>query len=218
MLRFSVFGFPVQVHWLFWVTCAVLGGGFYAKSPADWMEVAIFAAVVFVSIMAHELGHAVVGKRLGAHPAILLHGLGGLTVLPNLRASRPQSVMLSLAGPLAGLALGALVFLLAPVLNTGERIAQFTIASLLYVNIFWSLFNLLPILPMDGGQILRALLGPRRLRASAIVGTAVAVALCGLALLAGMWILAIFMGFLAYNNYRSATHPAAPVQGGVHHG
>ena len=212
MLRFTLFGFPVQIHWLFWVTCAILGGGFYARGPEDWLRIAIWTAVVLVSIVVHELGHALAGRRYGGRPSILLHGLGGLTILPGLRLDRGRSILLSLAGPLAGLALGGLTLLAAPLLVTSEPLARYTLASLLYVNIFWSFFNLLPILPLDGGQIMRSLLGPTRRRQSAIVGTAVAGLLAALALAIGQWILAIFFAVLAYGNYRES----GQIQGGVY--
>lgn len=212
MLRFVFAGFPVQIHWLFWVTCAVLGGGFYARSLQDWLFVAVWTAVVFVSIMVHELGHALVGRSYGSRPSILLHGLGGLTVLPGLRVTRWRSVLLSAAGPAAGLLLGVVALLLRPVLQPSEALGHFAFGSLVYVNILWSLFNLLPVMPMDGGQILGSLLGPRRRRVTAVVGAVTAGVLCVLSLLAGQWILAVFLGVLAFSNYRST----GQVPGGVH--
>ncbi len=212
MLRFNLFAFPVQVHWLFWVTCAILGGGFYARTAMDWLQIAVWTAVVFVSIMIHELGHAAVGRKLGARPSILLHGLGGLTILPGLKADRAQSILLSLAGPGAGLLLGILVLLFAPMLPTKEPLALFTISSLLFVNIFWSFFNLLPIMPMDGGQVMREMLGPRNLQITAIIGTVTAALLAVLAFLLGQWILAIFLLVLAYSNFKQS----GQIQGGIY--
>ncbi len=212
MLHFNIFGFPVQIHWLFWVTCVILGGGFGARSSMDWMQIAVWTAVVFVSIMVHELGHALVGRRLDAKPSILLHGLGGLTILPGLKARRDQSIMLSLAGPGAGFLLGGLVLVIAPLINSGEQLARYALGSLLYVNIFWSFFNLLPVMPMDGGQVMRDVLGPGKLKTTAIIGAVCAGLLAVLALVYGFWIMAIFLAVLAYSNYKQS----GQIQGGVY--
>jgi stage IV sporulation protein FB len=74
MLKFSILGIPVGVDWWFWLMCILLGGGFYAKAPEDWHRVAVWTAVVFVSIMVHELGHALAARRFGVKPLIKLHG------------------------------------------------------------------------------------------------------------------------------------------------
>lgn len=218
MFQFAIFGFPVRIHWLFWVTCVVLGGGFRAQGSGEWIQIAVFTAVVFVSIMVHELGHAVVGRKYGGKPSILLHGLGGLTMFPRMKLNRAQSILLSLAGPAAGLMLWFAVTLIARLINTDEALANYTIRTLIFLNLFWSIFNLLPILPMDGGQILRSALGPKNARLSSIIGTVTAGILCMLALLAGLWIVGLFLAFMAYNNFQSSRQPASPLQGGVHHG
>ncbi len=213
MFSFRLFGFHVQVQWFFWLTCIVLGGGFYARTPEDWIRVAIWTAVVFLSIMLHELGHAWMGRRYGAQPYIVLHGLGGLTALPGATFNRSQNVWVSLAGPGAGLALGIVLVATAPFLPLGGTYAHVALGFLVYVNIFWSLFNLLPVLPMDGGQVLRAILGPRRLHIALWTGAVVAVMLALIAAYARQWFIAIFMGFLAYSNWKNRTMPGGVVRG-----
>jgi len=214
MVRFSIFGFPVQVHWLFWLTCALISGGFYATTSADWIAVAIRSAVIFVSIIVHELGHAFAARKFGGAPGIYLHGLGGLTVTQGLRLTRVQSILLSLAGPAAGFALGGLVIMMSPFLAVDDKpFAMVAYQTLVFVNIFWSIFNLLPVLPMDGGQVLRDILGPRRIRIATLIGGITAVVLCALAALVQLWFMAIFMAFLAYSNFKHTRE--LPIQGGV---
>ena len=210
MLRFSLFRIPVAVDWWFWLSCILLGGGITAQRQEDWIDVAIWTLVVFVSIMIHELGHAFAGRRFGVNPAIRLHGLGGTTYLPGGQFSRGQSIFVSAAGPLAGLALGAVVFGLNRFVGNDPWLMRLALHYAIYINIYWTLINLLPIQPLDGGQILREVLGPRRLQITSWIGFAVAAILGVWALLDNQFILAIMAAMLAYHNFRQD-----PVEGGV---
>ena len=98
-MRFRLFGIPVLVDWWFWISAVLMGGGTNANSPADWSKVAVVCVVMFISIIVHELGHALAGRNFGAHPAIKLHAFGGLTFLPGASFSRMQSIWVSAAGP-----------------------------------------------------------------------------------------------------------------------
>src|SRR5262245_32925226 len=102
MLKFRLLGIPVLIDWWFWLSAVLLGGGFSARGPEDWVRVAVWTGVIFVSILVHEMGHALAGAHFGARPGIKLHGLGGLTYLPGANFSRGQSIAASAAGPAAG--------------------------------------------------------------------------------------------------------------------
>lgn len=133
----------------------------------------IFMLAAFISITVHELGHAVVGLRCGApHAEILLYGLGGIARFPGARLSRGKLIAMTAAGPGAGFLLAGLSIGLAHLLAT-ERFVHtglYTFAKIMVViNLFWSVFNLFPILPLDGGQIVRELLGIRRLKLTCII-------------------------------------------------
>lgn len=158
MLRFQIFGFPVAVHWVFWLITALLGGAVDASSPMALQLLFIWVACVFVSILWHELGHAFMMRYFGdRHAQILLYGGGGLAMGRSFR-TRFEQVLISLAGPVAGLGLGCLVWLAASALNTKSIHVAVAMRDLLFINIVWSLVNLLPIIPLDGGRISEALL------------------------------------------------------------
>lgn len=198
------------VDWFFWLVAVLLGGGIYAQTPEDWKRVAIWTAVVFVSIIVHELGHAFAGRRFGANPAIKLHGFGGLTFLHGARFKRNESIVVSAAGPLAGFALGGIFLLLQWISATQNPSIRTAIGFGLFVNFFWTCVNLLPIQPLDGGQILREALGPQRIQMTRSIGFVAAAALCVWAFSMGLIVAAIMMGLLAYYNFSSR-----PVEGGV---
>ena len=205
MLKFSLFRIPIGVEWWFWIVTALLGDAASAHDPQDWALVLVWVAVVFISITVHELGHALVGQKYGASPYIRLHGFGGVTVLPGGHFTRKQHILVSAAGPAAGLALG--VRSLDPIL---PPLGAAFIRDALYVNFVWTFINLIPIQPMDGGQILGQILGPQRERLTAGIGFALAAVLCLWCLSREMLFSAVMLGMLAYYNIRRER-----VEGGV---
>ncbi len=149
-----LFGFPIFVSWsaLFILAFIVVQGGGDTAGDLGWSLG--YGAIVFGSILVHELGHALVATRVfGLGPAsILLHGFGGVT---RFRAPQKswQAFVTDLAGPSAGIVLGLVALVIALVAPVPEPVALLldTVAT---INIFWSLFNLLPMLPLDGGNML----------------------------------------------------------------
>src|SRR5687768_15450997 len=113
-LHFNLFGFPVTVHPLFWVVSALLG-----SAGGGIVQLLIWILAVFVSIIIHELGHALAMRRHGIPSQIILHFSGGLTVpeslswggrSANVALSPNQEIFISLAGPFAGFILAAFVW------------------------------------------------------------------------------------------------------------
>jgi Zn-dependent protease len=155
-LRFSLFGIPTRVHPLFWVISAVMGWS------EDLNLTLIWIACVFVSILVHELGHALVAKRFGWPPEIVLHAMGGYaTFAPTWGYSIQRSIAVSFAGPGAGFILyGLIEAILKTLLITGTRLSYYsavTFQNLEFINLWWGLVNLLPVHPLDGGHISRDL-------------------------------------------------------------
>jgi len=105
-LHFRLFGFPVRVHPFFWIATLILG---MPTGPADPVEILIWIAVVFVSVIIHELGHAFLQRRFGGRPWIVLHGFGGLAICPDCDRSPRRQILISLAGPGAGFAFASLI-------------------------------------------------------------------------------------------------------------
>ncbi|MSU36340.1 MAG: hypothetical protein EXS36_14835 [Pedosphaera sp.] len=215
MLQFRVLGIPVGVDWWFWISGLLLGGGMNAHTSRAWAVVMVWCGVMFLSVLVHELGHALAGRHFGAQPAIKLHGFGGLTVLPGSSFSRGQNILVSGAGPLAGLLLGFVVFAVGKGLGGVDlpHLARSAIRDGLYINFVWTALNLLPIQPLDGGQILRDILGPHRRPITAMVGGILAVGLGVWSFTEGQIYMAVMLGLLAYHNFSQD-----PMQGGVARG
>ncbi len=175
-LTFTLFGFTVRMQLSFFVVVMLLG----LFDGATVATVAIWTAVAAVSILWHELGHAFAARRLGSKPTIDLYSFGGLTHWqPRPDASRWHLISVALAGPVAGMVLGVIVWLgtvAAGGFGTGN--VRFFVVVMLWINLGWGLVNLLPVLPLDGGHVMAELLpGTRqqRWRRAAFVSVGVGV-------------------------------------------
>jgi stage IV sporulation protein FB len=169
-LRFRLFGVDVRVHPFFWLLSVILGWNLTVNpvlSDNGMLDLAVWVLACFLSILLHEFGHVWMGQAFGSRGHIVLHSMGGLAIgAGNVRASW-QRILVSFAGPAIQLALWAALF---GVLYAGYRPEPRTPLSLLVwilltINLYWPLLNLLPIWPLDGGQITReafAMASPRQ--------------------------------------------------------
>lgn len=186
-LSFRLFGFPVRVHPLFWFGALLLGAG-ALHGGIEFLL--IWVGVVFVSVLVHELGHALAYRACGRRSSIVLWMFGGLTVADPEVRTRTQKVLVSLAGPVAGFVLCGAVYLSHQAtgwgsLRNGVEVA-YLYTLLIFVNLYWGVLNLLPVFPLDGGQVARELCAARyggrgdRVAFQLSFWTAVAVAVYGL--------------------------------------
>jgi hypothetical protein len=214
-LRFRVAGFPVEAHPSFFIVAVLLALGL-----TDVRLIFVWVGVVFFSILVHELGHAFTGYSFGLSPRIYLYAMGGLTSWSTGRSlTEGRHILVSLAGPCAGLLVGGLVwtfvwyrpFELTP-------LGEVAIQDLLWANIGWSLLNLLPVLPLDGGSVMRSLVhisrGYRNDRLPRQVSVVVGAAAAAVAVYFAMMWAAFLAAWLAYANYAALKGaPAATLPG-----
>lgn len=163
-LRFVLAGMPVRVSIWFWVAGAVLG---YSALEEGIDYLLAWLLVLFISILVHEMGHALAARAFGYSPRILLYQFGGLAMYePWGNDTRGKAILIALAGPWAGFVLYGLTVLLArlvlPNLIAGATprliyLAGFAIYQMEWINLWWGLVNLLPVLPLDGGNICQEL-------------------------------------------------------------
>jgi stage IV sporulation protein FB len=211
MLRFSLFGFPISVHWMFWLVMALLSPFLNAGTPQGFQMLLLWILAGFVSIVIHELGHTFMQRRFGARtPHIHLYAFGGLAMADG-RFTRQQHIIISLAGPLLQIVCGLLIkALLAN--STGDHWAIRTFLwSFQLVSIFWGIFNLVPIYPLDGGHVLLRFLGPGRERTTFMIGAVLAAigAVYMLVVTRSIWNTLLF-GALAWENFQRAQGQQPP--------
>lgn len=157
-VNFRLLGFRVRIHPLFWLGTALLGA---STLDLGLQFLAIWVGVVLVSIMVHELGHALAFRRFGADSHIVLWMFGGLAVPYSAVRGRGQRIAVSLAGPVAGFVLCGIVYASHQAIGWGSikngLPVWYLYTSLVFVNLYWGIFNLLPVYPLDGGQVSREL-------------------------------------------------------------
>lgn len=201
-LQFPLLGIPVRVSPWFWGMAAILG---WPLLQEGWPMLLLFIFAAFVSILVHEFGHALTARAFGHQPRVLLYQFGGLAMYaPTHRFTLGRSILIVAAGPLAGLVLGGIAFgaLVALVIFEVPVAPQLEgfLSILATINFSWSLLNLLPVLPLDGGQILRdvLLLFTRSgLRIALIVGLLVGAAVAIYGFTSGQIFLAVMFGAMA---------------------
>lgn len=187
MLRFTLFGFPVLIHWIFWLNTALMGGAISADTQGEFRRVLGWVVAVFVSILIHELGHALTMRNYGdRRVGIVLFAFGGLAQ-GSRRLTRNEDIMVSAAGPalqiLVGLAVGWALTLWPPSSPwVWETLDAFTV-----VSIFWALLNLVPVMPLDGGRLCAAYLGAGRIRQVLTISMVCAVVLALVSLQYDLW-------------------------------
>jgi membrane-associated protease RseP (regulator of RpoE activity) len=205
MIRFTFFGIPVEIQPWFWVIMALLGSGFgkVGSTANEALNIALFVIAGFISIFIHELGHALTGKFYKARPFIVLHSFGGIAAFPGSQFTRVQSFLVTFAGPLVQIILGIATFVVIYFSQGLSDSFQGFLWDLASISIFWALLNLIPVFPLDGGQMLFAAMGPKRRRLALQVSIGVAV-LASIAMMVSKayFMMPVFMLYYAYQNYQ----------------
>ncbi len=170
-----LFGVAIGLHYSWLIIAALitlsLRAHFGATDP-DWSPAVVWAAAIvtaalfFVSIVAHELAHAMVARARGVSVrSITLFALGGVATMDNPSPDAKTEFWIAIAGPLASIAIGLGCYGLAASLGWTPDAdvvpATAVLGWLGYINIALALFNLIPGFPLDGGRILRAVLWAR---------------------------------------------------------
>ena len=205
---------------MFWLAGIILG--FVGSN--DPVAASLWVLAMLISILVHELGHALTARAYGWPPRICLYGMGGLALYVPTHRKRLPRALISFAGPGAGFLKGGII--LAIILATGHgvtlpgvgwrlggatdlfdgRLGLF-VHYMLFMDIFWGLLNLAPIQPLDGGHIAGTVIEKYRPRdAMAITLKLSMFAAAGLAV-AGMVIwrsifIAIMFGMLAFESWQ----------------
>ncbi len=187
-LNFRVAGIPVRVHPMFWLIGLFLG--YSGGGPDAGLFMVIWVAVLFVSILIHELGHAFTMRFFGMSPHCILYWFGGLAIADSFGSMYGgrrkgndswNQILISFAGPAAGFIFAILIVVVLLLVGGSidrRGLQSFDLAlsmawatpppdshfafgvmvrSLLFINILWGMVNLLPVYPLDGGQIAREL-------------------------------------------------------------
>jgi Zn-dependent protease len=165
--------------------------------------------IVFVSVLVHELGHAVASRAFGYQPTITLAWLGGHTQ-PNAPGPIPwgRDVVLTLAGPLFGLLLGLACWVAHSALESPSPALAYILRAGYMANFFWAVLNMVPVLPLDGGRISTVvamrLFKERGFLAAQILGVITSAGLVAVSLALNQIFLVIFFAMFGVQALRAA--------------
>ncbi|MFP4297015.1 MAG: site-2 protease family protein [Spirulinaceae cyanobacterium] len=162
----NLFGIPFYINpsWFLVLGLVTLsfGGSIAATFPAlgmglPWLLGFISALLLFASVLAHELGHSFVAITQGIDvKSITLFIFGGLAMLDKESETPEQSLLVAIAGPAVSLLLFGLFTALGLSLPLAGPMAAI-VGLLAQINLVLALFNLIPGLPLDGGNILKSI-------------------------------------------------------------
>lgn len=207
MVRFTLFGIPVEIQPWFWLTLALIGGIGGADTPAGLLALLLFVLAGFISVLVHEFGHALTGKHFGAKTAITLHAFGGYATFPVGKFTRGQDFLVTAAGPAIQIVLGGVFLLLLLFGPAVSPMATTFVTYMAWISIFWAVLNLIPVIPLDGGRLMSSILGPRQIELALKISMATGV--IGAVLLykfTGSILFPIFLGMMAFQNWQEIQH------------
>jgi Zn-dependent protease len=197
---------PVKLNPLFLVLIGLIG----------WLNsntiegTLIWCAVIFISVLVHEFGHALTAIAFGQEAEIELYGMGGVTKRQGPPIKLWQEFLIVLNGPLAGLALFFFAFEIWNIMGLNEKPMNLWLYALqitIYVNLFWTIVNLMPVHPLDGGHLLRIMLeglfGTRGIKIAMFISMSLAGVLALLFFKIGALIIGVIFLILTFESYRS---------------
>jgi Zn-dependent protease/CBS domain-containing protein len=175
-------GIDVYIHATFLLLVTFFGFSYWqqTRTVAGTLEGIFFLLALFLTVILHEYGHALTARRYGIKTRdITLLPIGGVARLERMPEKPLQELWVALAGPLVNLVIAFVLFVILLLSNTLVPLNGMSLTGgpflerLLGINLSLALFNLLPAFPMDGGRVLRALLGLRLnyVRATQIAAT-----------------------------------------------
>jgi Zn-dependent protease/CBS domain-containing protein len=161
----SIFGIPLLIDssWLFIVGLLALSNGIAWQNsyPAwatwqAWSAGLAMALLLFGSVLVHELGHSLVAKAQGTKVnSITLFLFGGMASIDEEARTPGKAFQVAIAGPVVSLAIFGILTAISQ-LTVAESVWQVISSDLARMNLVLALFNLIPGLPLDGGQVLKA--------------------------------------------------------------
>jgi Zn-dependent protease len=210
-------GVEIGIHYTWLLIAVLITGSFVGylsnthplwPARTTWSAAVVISLLFFLSVMLHEMAHALVARAYGMRVrTITLFALGGVTQIEKQAAKPAAEFWMGLTGPLVSAAVGLLSGWLAAWVGRGSSITDLQppaaiLLSLSSLNLMLAMFNLIPGFPLDGGRILRAVLWwmrgdeNRATKTSARVGQGVALGMFGLGLweflsaesLSGIWL------------------------------
>lgn len=147
---------PIHIYPFFWLLAIAIGW----INTLTIQGTAIWTVLILISVLVHEYGHALTALAFGQKSHIELVGFGGVTQRSGIKPKLWQEFIIVLNGPLAGFMLCGLAWWVQNKLSIThpDSLVTYAFTVAFYINLFWTIINLLPIQPMDGGKLMSIVL------------------------------------------------------------
>lgn len=198
---------PIRIQPLFWIVVFLIGW----INSMTLLGTMIWVVVITFSVLFHEFGHALSAVFFGQKAEIELVGFGGLTKRQGIPLKLWQEFIIVLNGPLAGFFL----FFLAYQANAwfgnphSLTVGHYALEVAMYINLVWTVLNLVPVLPLDGAQLLRialeSFLGLKGIRLAALLSLVFAVIISLASFFFQFLLAGAFFLLMAFESYRAWT-------------
>lgn len=168
---------------------------------------AVWFLVIFASVLVHELGHAIAALIFGKKPAIELNIMGGITYFYAQDLKKWKQFIIVLNGPLMGF--GLYLFASSQLgSQVNGSLSAYIYTAIAHINLFWTLLNLLPMLPLDGGQLIRiiceAVFKNKGLYAASIFSLAFSCIFALIGFLLGQFLFGAILFLFCFQNFELA--------------
>lgn len=192
---------PILISPFFWLFAALIGwimGG-------SLVGTLIWVGIIFVSVLFHEFGHAITATIFKQKARIQLVAMGGVTSFVGPKLKFWQQFLITFNGPLFGFFLFLIATALLQVSWPPLVLSILKMAQ--YANLFWTIVNLLPVLPLDGGQLLRivleAVFGIEGFKASLLIGAILSALLSFYFFMVQAYLIGAFFFLFAFQSFDS---------------
>lgn len=194
---------PITIHPLFWLLAAFIG----------WMSTYTLAgtflavAVILFSVVFHEYGHALTALIFKQTTRIELAAFGGFTYRQGRKLKLWEEFLVVLNGPLAGFLLFVISYIVLQNVTIENASFAFLLKFMSTVNLFWTIINLVPVLPLDGGHllsiILEAIFGFKGIKIAIFVGLTIGSAISIFFFVIGSFLAGALFLILTFESFRS---------------
>ncbi|MFZ0565844.1 MAG: M50 family metallopeptidase [Chlamydiales bacterium] len=194
---------PITIHPLFWLVAFFIGWMWTFSLPAALLCL----AVILISVLFHELGHALTAVLFGQRTRIELAVFGGFTYREGKKLKLWEEFIVVLNGPVAGFLLFLIAYLFYRHVTIESQTLAFTVQFTFIANLFWTVINLVPVLPLDGGHllsiILESIFGFRGVKMAILIGLGIAIVISVFFFIIGMFLIGALFLILTFESFRS---------------
>lgn len=194
---------PISIHPLFWLISFFIGWMWTMTLTGALLCVAI----ILVSVLFHEFGHALTALLFGQKTRIELAAFGGFTYREGRKLKLWEEFLVVLNGPVAGFFLFLVAYVVYKHVPIETPALLFAVKFTFVANLFWTVINLVPVLPLDGGHLLSIILegifGFKGVKMAIITGLVIAVAISIFFFALGMFLIGALFLILTFESFRS---------------